>query len=111
MPDRENSSEKEDKGRQNFGCRRAFIVIVAGLLLLCLLVAGLSALSNSTLPDQVESTGRLSALDKARLAETLHLKQELGETVWPGLGAADIPLLIWNRDTSFLVGFEGNYRW
>jgi hypothetical protein len=34
------------------------------------------------------------------------LKQELGETVWPGLGAADIPVLIWNRDTSFLVGFE-----
>lgn len=75
-------------------------------MLLCLLAAGFSALSNLTLPDGTESTDRLSPLDKARLAEALHLKQELGDTVWPGWGAADVPVLIWDRDYSYLVGFE-----
>lgn len=102
----EANAGREDGRSQRFGCRRALIVILAGLLLLCLLAAGLSALSNLTVPDQTEPTDRLSALDKARLAETLHLKQELGGTVWPRWGASGIPVLIWNRDFSYLVGFE-----
>ncbi|MEW5986627.1 MAG: NUDIX domain-containing protein [Chloroflexota bacterium] len=72
---------------------------------LCLLGSGLSALSNLTLPDPPPSTGRLDPLDKARLAETLHLKEALGETVWPGWGTADIPILLWNRDDAFLVNY------
>lgn len=102
----ETSLECDDDRRKRSGCGRTLIIVVAGLLALCFLAAGLSALSNLTMPDGTESTDRLSSLDKARLAETLNLKQELGETVWPGWGAAEVPVLIWNRDYSYLVGFE-----
>jgi hypothetical protein len=78
--------------------------MVLGLIAICLVGAGFSALSNRGLPQSVSESGHLSSLDKARLAETLHLKQALGDQVWPGLAAADIPILLWNRDYSFLVG-------
>jgi hypothetical protein len=84
---------------------RVLALIVGGSLLLCAVGAGLSALRNRSLPSGSQGTGQLDPLDKARLAETLHLKRELGEQVWPGWGKTDIPVLIWNRDHSFLVGY------
>lgn len=84
---------------------RVLAAIVGASLLLCLVGAGLSALSNRDLPSGSQETAQLDPLDKARLAETLHLKQELGENVWPGWGKTEIPVLIWNRDHSFLVGY------
>ncbi len=89
---------------RRFGFRRGLIVALLVLVLLCLAVTGLSVLSNLTLPSQARSVDRLSALDKARLAEELHLKRQLGEAVWPDWGLADIPVLLWNRDVSFLIG-------
>jgi hypothetical protein len=83
---------------------RILAFIVGGSLLLCAVAAGLSVLSNRNLPSGPQEMDRLGSLDKARLAETLHLKRELGENVWPGWGKAQIPVLIWNRDHSFLVG-------
>lgn len=84
--------------------RRILLFIVLGLIVVCLAGAGLSVWSNQGLPDSVAESDRLSSLDKARLAEALHLKQTLGDQVWPGLTAAEIPILLWNRDYSFLVG-------
>ena len=46
----------------------------------------------------------MPAVDKARLPETMRLKEELSDQVWPGFAEAEIPMLIWNRDYSFLVG-------
>ena len=43
-------------------------------------------------------------MDKARLSEALHLKRVLGETIWPGWGEAEMPVLVWNRAYSFLIG-------
>jgi hypothetical protein len=85
--------------------KRFFLYAVLGLTLLCLAGAGISALSNRFLPQEPADTGRLNDLDKARLAESIHLRQGLGNTVWPGLGQMDIPLVIWNHEYSFLVGF------
>jgi hypothetical protein len=45
-------------------------------------------------------------LDKIRLAETLHLKAKLGESVWPGWGKMQIPILLWHQDNSFLFGVQ-----
>ncbi|MBN1642935.1 MAG: hypothetical protein JXA09_16990 [Anaerolineae bacterium] len=84
---------------------RTLAAIAGGSLLLCAVAAGVAALSNRNLPTAPEHVDRLSTLDKARLAETLRLKRALGDGVWPGWGSADIPVLIWNRDTSFLVGY------
>ena len=94
------------KRHQRRSRRKILLWIVIGLAGLCLAGAGLSVLSNQSLPDRIESSDRLSELDKARLAETLRLKQELGDQVWPGLAAAEIPILLWNRDYSFLVGLS-----
>ncbi len=84
--------------------RRVILLGAAGLLLLCLAAAGLSALSNRNLPTGPTVLDRLDPLDKVRLQETLHLQRELGEAVWPGWGEADVPILVWNNQYSFLVG-------
>jgi hypothetical protein len=84
--------------------RSCLTIGIAGSVLFCLLAAGISALSNATLPKGPQDTSRLDELDKARLAEALHLKSSLGETIWLGWGKTDIPIIIWNHDYSFLVG-------
>lgn len=85
--------------------RRCILFFIAGGLLVCILGALISALSNRGLPSVPASLDVMTDLDKARLAEALHLKQLLGAEIWPGLGEADIPVLLWNRGFSFLVNF------
>ncbi len=46
----------------------------------------------------------LSAQDKTELAEVLKLKAEAGDKVWPGLAAADLPIILFNARYEFLVG-------
>lgn len=82
--------------------KHAILILLAVPLLLC----GVSALSNFTLPKGPDTLDQLTDLDKARLAETLHLKATLGEQVWPGWGKADIPVILWNSDYTFLTGFD-----
>ena len=85
--------------------RKVVLISVIGIISLCVIAAGLSALSNITLPERPDSSGALSPIDKVRLDETLHLKEELGEEVWPGWGDMDIPVLLWTEENSFLFGF------
>lgn len=75
-----------------------------GLLLLLVALATLGAWSNRGLPNRSAVVDRLAELDKARLAEALHLKKELGDTIWPGWGAADLPVILYNEAYVFLVG-------
>lgn len=84
------------------GCAGALIA----LIVLCGLAGLISAISNRNLPIAPPDAERLSDLDKARLAEALHLQRTLGNQIWPGLGDADIPVLLWNSQTSFLVGLD-----
>ena len=84
--------------------RRISLLLIGGLGLLCLLGLALSALSNRFLPKEPERLDRLAALDKARLAEALHLRAALGERVWPGFGKMDIPVILWSRPYAFLIG-------
>jgi hypothetical protein len=46
----------------------------------------------------------LSDLDRTEIAEVFKLKAEIGEMVWPGLAAADIPIVLFNARYEFLVG-------
>ena len=84
--------------------KHGLVVLTAGLLVLCLLAGGLSVALNGRLPSQSDSIPQLSAADKDRLAEYIHLKQELGDAVWPGFGQADIPVILYNEEYAFLVG-------
>jgi hypothetical protein len=58
-----------------------------------------------SLPTQREFQAHLSALEKARLAEAIHLRQQLGDLVWSGWGQVDIPVILYNQDYAFLVGY------
>ena len=72
---------------------------------LVLVLIGLSVVSNLTLPTRLASTGRLADLEKARLAELGHLRQAVGDDVWPGWGQLDIPVMVYDAEYAFLVGY------
>jgi hypothetical protein len=76
-----------------------------GLILLCVAIVGISTLSNLNLPTHSQVTDHLSDMEKARLAEVIHLRQTLGERVWPGWGLLDIPIIVYNEEYAFLVGY------
>jgi hypothetical protein len=69
------------------------------------LLLAISALSNLGLPPGSALVETLSEADKIRLAETTHLRQTVGDAVWPGWGQADIPAINYNESYAFLVGY------
>lgn len=85
--------------------RRRILLGLGGLPLLCLGLAGASAVSNLFLPTRSTLVDRLSELEKARVAEARHLLQTLGNSVWPGWGEQAIPMIVYNEQYAFLVGY------
>jgi hypothetical protein len=85
---------------------KGLLFFLAGGLLSLAVLAAACYISNRSLPTGPTVTDRLTELDKTRLEETLHLKAALGETVWPGWGEMDIPILLWHQDNNFLIGID-----
>ena len=88
--------------------RRLTLLLFASLTGLCLLLVIASALSNLGMPSASPIIERLSEADKIRLAETAHLRQTLGSSVWAGWGEMDIPAIAYNESYAFLVGFTAH---
>ena len=86
--------------------KKILLILIMSSLGLCLLLIGISTLSNLGLPQRSTVTETLSEADKIRLAETLHLRGELGDAIWAGWGQADIPAILYNEEYVFLVGYE-----
>jgi hypothetical protein len=84
--------------------RRWLLRIAWGLLVLVIVVLAGSALSNVLLPSRSEVLDRLSDLDKARVEEAFHLRRQLGDRIWAGWAAAEIPLILYNEEQAFLIG-------
>ena len=80
--------------------------MIVSILLLCLAVVGISAMSNIGLPVGSSVTDHLAAVEKSRLAEAIHLRQELGDEVWPGWSSQDTPIIVYNEEYAFLVGYS-----
>jgi len=57
-----------------------------------------------TAPRAAITSPVLTSQDKELLGLALRLKRLLGEEVWPGLGAADIPVIVYNDAFEFLTG-------
>ncbi|WP_372947543.1 hypothetical protein [Mariniphaga sp.] len=74
-----------------------FIVIIA--------LAMVSALYNLTLPTQSKITEKLSEKEKAYIAEAMNLQLNLGNSVWPGWGEQQIPVMVYNEKYAFLTGY------
>ncbi len=85
--------------------RRTIWILALGTLSLCIVAGAITAIRNQNLSTDPLSIQRLQPVDKQRLAEALHLKRELGNRVWSGWGESEIPHLLWNRESSFLVGY------
>jgi hypothetical protein len=80
------------------------LTIVAGMAVSCVILALIGYNINQKLPTGPDVTDRMDPLDKARLAEALHLKAELGDAIWPAYAELDAPVIIWNDDYEFLFG-------
>jgi hypothetical protein len=85
--------------------KKFFVSASVALLLLILSTVIISGMSNIGLPQSSQVIDRLSENDKALLAEFFHSKLELGDLVWPGFGQAEIPVILYNEEYAFLVGF------
>jgi len=81
--------------------------IGGGLVGLLVLLIAVTAVRNRNLPTHSSVVERLSDLEKARLAELFHLRATLGDEVWPGWSAAEIPVIVYNEAYAFLVGYPG----
>ncbi len=79
--------------------------IGGGLLGLLVLLIAVTAVRNRNLPTHSSVVERLSDLEKARLEELFHLRATLGDEIWPGWGAAEIPVIVYNEAYAFLVGY------
>jgi hypothetical protein len=86
--------------------RRFLLLAPLVLLALLLIIIAAFAISNLGLPDASLIIERLDDAEKARLAETFHLRESLGELIWPGWGEADIPIVVFNEAYVFLVGAQ-----
>ena len=86
--------------------RKILIVSISALLGLCILLTTISAIANRGLPQSSPIVETLSAADKTRLEEAMHIREQLGDTVFPGWGQADIPAILYNEEYVFLIGYS-----
>jgi hypothetical protein len=68
------------------------------------LLALVAYITNRSIQINPETNDSLADVDKTRLSEALHLKAELGDAVWDGLGKMDYPVVLWHSGNSFLFG-------
>lgn len=85
--------------------RHPVLVAFLAILLLLVIASAISAASNIGLPVGRQEADRLQGVDAARLAEALHLKEQLGESIWPGWGKDPIPVIMYNDAYAFLVDY------
>lgn len=84
---------------------RAILKTIKWTLLVIVVLAIISAVYNLTLPEHSEITEHLSEKEKAYIAETMNLRQNLGSEVWPGWGDLHIPAIVYNEEYAFLIGY------
>ena len=81
------------------------LIVALALLSICLLAIGTSAIINRRLPTGSQTVEVMSASQKALMAEALHLRRQLGNTIWDGWGDADIPMIAFNESYAFITGY------
>lgn len=81
--------------------------LVLSLTGLCLGLMSLSAISNLGLPQASSHPETLGEAELNRQAELFHLRRAVGDAVWPGWGAADLPAIAYNDAYAFLLAYPG----
>jgi hypothetical protein len=100
---------KQSAGQPNSRKRRWILAAIAGLLSVCPALLCLIALTNLDLPTRSPATtGTLSPLQHARLAEAIQLRATFGSQVWQDWGAQEIPILVYDETYAYLVNYPGD---
>lgn len=84
------------------GALAVFLVVAVGLAILAI-VNWRVAQSR----DHPVVRDRLGPGDRIQLREVYRLRRTLGDRVWPGLGDASMPVILYNDRYAFLVGTDG----
>lgn len=79
-------------------CLGALLLITVGIH-----AAGIENEQEQEASKEGEELTRLNSEDKAQLIELIRLKKMIGSRVWPNLGEAEIPLILFNERYEFLV--------
>jgi hypothetical protein len=98
--------EKERKPEKMPTGRKYIKRIGCGCLTLICAIFALSAASNLFFSNRSKSIDRLADLEKARIAEVFHLRETIGNSIWPGWSNASIPIIVYNEAYAFLIGLE-----
>lgn len=89
--------------------KKGFRVIGKGLKWLIIIVVVLMAVSaiyNTTLSSSSTVTEKLTAPQKAYIAEYFNLQDELMSDIWPEYDEINIPVIVYNEEYAFLVGMD-----
>jgi hypothetical protein len=84
---------------------RIIFRIIKWVLIFMLVLISLSAIYNLWLPDSSRLSDRLPPAEKAYIQEAMQLQRQLGDSIWPGWGALDIPVIVYNEAYAFLLGY------
>ncbi len=84
--------------------RKVIRIIVLAVVALLTVAVAASALLNSNRPTTSADPDALDAPQSARVVEFFHAHQALGDAVWPGWGATEIPVILYNEANVFLIG-------
>lgn len=76
------------------------------LFISILLLIGLSALYNISLPKSSKTIDILSKKEKAMIAEAMNLQRKLGKEVFPEWGDSITPIIVYNEKYAFLTGYS-----
>ena len=83
--------------------KKKWIWVFPGMILSCLLLVLISFLSNQTFPEHSPEIDTISYIDKLRLMETQHLRDEIGNLVFPGWADSPKAQILYNEENVFLV--------
>lgn len=92
--------------KQEKGFLAKFKTFSIGLFLIFGILFSAIAIINLNLPTESPVIDQLSSVEQIRIAEVAHLKNTLGNEVWPGWGDYDSPILVYNEAYAFLVGMN-----
>ncbi|NSW53770.1 MAG: hypothetical protein HPY85_14810 [Anaerolineae bacterium] len=81
--------------------------LILGLLGLVIILIAVINISNARLfAAHQEAKSALQPDEMIEVAEFQHLRQELANTVWPGWGEIDLPVIVYNARYAFLTGMN-----
>ena len=84
------------------GIMKFFLVII---VLLIMVLAGFG-IYNMTLPEASENNLTLDGRNRILLDEATHLRESLGDQIWPGWDTLEIPWVVYNESHVFLMGID-----